>query len=155
VRCLGTGEVTRLAAGHDRQRPVLCLRRRAGDRGVEHAQATLGQLRADRARLRRRDRRHVDAQHARRCAHSDALLPDQHLANLVAVDDHADHDVAGGAHGGWGVGDGAAVLGDPALRGAARTVEDRQLVARAREVGCHPRAHDPESHEAGALGCRG
>ena len=70
-----------------------------------------GELGADRARLVRRDRRHVDAQRAGLRPLRDAVLAEQHLAHLVAVDDHADDDVAGGADLRGRAGDRPAMLG--------------------------------------------
>jgi hypothetical protein len=58
----GALDVGRLAAGHDRQRAVGGLGRRARDRRVEERVAFLGQSRADGAGVGRRDRRHVDEQ---------------------------------------------------------------------------------------------
>jgi hypothetical protein len=62
----GTRHVLLGAADHDRQRAVLRLGRGARDWGVDEAQAALGERRSDRTGLRGRDRRHVDAEHARR-----------------------------------------------------------------------------------------
>jgi hypothetical protein len=147
----GALEVLRRPAGHDRQRAVLGLRARAGHRRVDERNAALRELAGDAAAVAGGDRRHVHAQRAIRGAFGDAVVAEQDLLDLRAVDHHRDDDVAGPADLGGGPRDGAAVLGRPRLGPLASAVVDGQLVPRATQIGRHARAHDPQPDEPDAL----
>jgi len=97
------------------------------------------------------DRRHVDAQHPGRGAGRNAIRADQRLVHLLAVDDHRDDDVAGGADLGRRGRDSAPVLGDPRLGLGAGAVVDGQLVPGAGQIRRLARSHDPEADEADAV----
>ena len=136
------------AAGHDRQRAVLGLRRGAGHRRVDEAVAALAQGGAEAAGVGGRDRRHVDEQGTGPRGGERAVLAQQQLLDLAAVDDHRDHDVAALGQFAGGGGDAAAVLGRPRVGLLARAVVDGQLEAGARQVGRLPRSHDAQPDEA-------
>jgi hypothetical protein len=98
------------AAAHDRERAVLGLGSRAGHGGVDEAVALVREGAADAAGVLGRDRRAVDEQRLLGRAVGGAVLAEQHLLHLGAVDHHRDHGV--GAVGGLSgrAGDGGAVL---------------------------------------------
>src|SRR4051794_7113615 len=144
-------EVRLGAAGHHRQRPALGFRRRAGHGRVDEADPALVQRGADAPRVRRRDRRHVDAQRPLRGAVRDAVVAEQHRLDLGAVDDHGDDDIAVRADLGRRLGERRAVLLGERLGPRARAVVDGQLAAGAGQVRRHARAHDPQPHEADPL----
>src|SRR3954453_14132286 len=137
--------------GNDRQAPVLGLGRGAGHGRVDEADPALVQRGADAPRVRRRDRRHVDAQRPLRGAVRDAVVAEQHRLDLGAVDDHGDDDVAVRADLGSRLGERRAVLLGERLGPRARAVVDGQLAAGAGQVRRHARAHDPQPHEADPL----
>ncbi len=95
----------------------------------------------------------VQSTHSRpsRADSSDAALAEQHGGDLFAVHDHADHDVARAATAAGVVVRARAVLAGPSGGLAGRVRPHVQLVARARHVGGHARAHDAEAEEADPL----
>ena len=145
----------RVAAGHDRQRAVLGLRRGAGHRRVDEADAALGERGADAARVGGRDRRHVDAQQPgpravrrRRPRRAGPPRPAAPSTTIVMTTSASPRDLRGrGGHGG-------AVLLRPRVGGRAGAVADDELVPGAAQVGRHPRAHDPQADEADSHACQ-
>ena len=122
-----------------------------GHRRVDEADAALRQRGGDAPAVAGRDGGHVDAQRTLGRSLRDAVLAEDDLLHLGAVDHHRDDHVARGPdlrrrrrHGG-------AVLGRPRLGALARAVVDGQLVARPAQVRCLARAHDPQPDEADAL----
>ena len=146
-------DVGDLAAGHDRQRPVLRPRRRAGDRRVDEAVALLFEGLADPPRVGGGDRRHVDEQRARpRTRGGPGLRVEQDRVDLRAVDDHRDDDVGLGRRvprrrdGLYG----ALLLRRPRLRLPLRPRPRGHLEPVLHQVRGHPRPHDPQPQEADA-----
>ena len=136
-----------VAADHDRQGAVDCLRFTAADRGVEHGYALLGQRAVDLAGGERGDRAHVDEDEAGACGLDDSAGAKRDLLHLRRVRQHGDHQFdlfSNVPRTGGGV---SAETGK--LHGGCRIASaDDQLMPGLHQVLGHWLAHDVESDES-------
>ena len=118
--------------------------------GLEEVDPRLREALADRARGRRRDRRHVDGERSPAQVPATPSSPNR-TSSTSGVGHHRDDRI--GALCGAGRCDPrrTAVLGHETLRLALAAGPHRQLEARARQVGRHRPAHDAQSEERDAL----
>ena len=141
----------RLAApGHDRELPIDRGGLPAGDRGVDRLHATLGEGRMHLARRGRRDRRHVDQQHALAHPGDDAVLPEYDGLDVRRVGEHGDHDIGALGDLAGGARRLGTLAGELLDRLRAAVVHD-DGEAGANEAHRHGLAHDSEADEPDAV----
>ena len=135
-----------LAAHHEGKGAVDGLGLAAGDGGVQHLDAALGQLRRDLLGGHGVDGAHVDEHAARLHVGGHAVLPQHDSLYLGAVGHHGQHHVAGLAD--LCVGGGLGPGGYDLVHAGLVQIADREVIARLEQVLRHGLAHNTKTDQS-------